>query len=399
MDRYENRYQHPSFSSNVLDAIYRSIDKGDIEVEAAAAEEMVVYGDTMRKKQSFSCSIQAEKWMEKKTSEKSVLRRNPANYFENGFQKSHRNLRGPTTLLHSGSSSSESSEPEPVFVRPKPVRTATSQRKTQLPEIQVPKERCLLSQQKPRKQESYNKIKSISSSPASSAKVRGGGAELKKPKQPISPGGRLAGFLNSLFAAAGTARKTKASPLDRKPKSSDRSSSSTCSSASSYSRSCLSKTPSSRGNSIKSVRFYPVSVIVDEDCRPCGQKHIYGRDRDVGLRVKKTEESPQLIFGEELKRHLMEKNRQVEEAAKDLLKGYQKKSKIIGEVMRDVHENIIDDDEGEDDFDDGMSCSSSDLFELDNLAVIGIDRYREELPVYETTRLDTNRAITNSLIR
>ncbi|KAJ8646932.1 hypothetical protein MRB53_008680 [Persea americana] len=386
MDRYEKKYQNPSFSANVLDAIYRSIDNGDIE----AAEEMVFYSETMRKKQSFSSRMQSEKWVveRKKTTEKSDLGRTPATYFEHGFEKSHRNLK--PTLSHSGSSSSDSSESEPVFVRPKPVRTGL-QRKTQLPEIQAPK------QQKP-KQESFNKTKPT---PSSSAKSHGGGVDLKKPKQPISPGGRIAGFLNSLFTAAGNAKKTtKLSSLERKSKS-DRSSSSTCSSASSYSRSCLSKTPSSRGNSIKSVRFYPVSVIVDEDSRPCGQKHIYDREREMGhltVGIKKSGECPPLIFGEELKRHLMEKNRQVE-AAKDLLKGYQKKSKIIGEVMRDVHENAIYDEEEEDDFDDGMSCSSSDLFELDNLAVIGIDRYREELPVYETTRLDTNRAIASGLIR
>uniref|UniRef100_A0A0V0GZD8 Putative ovule protein n=1 Tax=Solanum chacoense TaxID=4108 RepID=A0A0V0GZD8_SOLCH len=54
----------------------------------------------------------------------------------------------------------------------------------------------------------------------------------------------------------------------------------------------------------------------------------------------------------------------------------------------------------DEDEDDGASCASSDLFELDNLSAIGIDsnRYLEELPVYETTHLDTNRAIANGLI-
>ena len=130
MDRYEKKYQNPSFSANVLDAIYRSIDNGDIE----AAEEMVFYSETMRKKQSFSSRMQSEKWVveRKKTTEKSDLGRTPATYFEHGFEKSHRNLK--PTLSHSGSSSSDSSESEPVFVRPKPVRTGL-QRKTQLQHV------------------------------------------------------------------------------------------------------------------------------------------------------------------------------------------------------------------------------------------------------------------------
>ncbi|KAE9604678.1 hypothetical protein Lalb_Chr11g0074331 [Lupinus albus] len=50
---------------------------------------------------------------------------------------------------------------------------------------------------------------------------------------------------------------------------------------------------------------------------------------------------------------------------------------------------------GEDDCDedDALSYSSSDLFELDHL----IGRYQEDLPVYETTNLETNKAIANSL--
>ena len=52
------------------------------------------------------------------------------------------------------------------------------------------------------------------------------------------------------------------------------------------------------------------------------------------------------------------------------------------------------DDDDEDD-DDDVSCSSSDLFELDHL--IGAARYQEELPVYETTNLETNKAIASGL--
>ncbi|CAI0419443.1 unnamed protein product [Linum tenue] len=149
--------------------------------------------------------------------------------------------------------------------------------------------------------------------------------DLKKVKQPISPGGRLASFLNSLFTA-GTAKKAKIGGDRDEIRPSN--STSACSSASSFSRSCLSKTPSSRGGGgggKRSVRFYPVSVIVDEDY----------------------------------------------------------------EVEMEVDEED----------DDVASCASSDLFELDNLSSIeGIERYREELPVYETTHFKTNRAIANGLV-
>lgn len=207
--------------------------------------------------------------------------------------------------------------------------------------------------------------------------------DLKKVKQPISPGGRLASFLNSLFTAGNT----------KKPKvvsSNSGNASSTCSSASSFSRSCLSKsTPKSSSNGTKrSVRFYPVSVIVDEDCQPCGHKNLYEEKKPNSESVRSLRNS----INEELKFHSMEKNRRVEEAAKDLLRNYSNSQ--IKKM------EIFDDDEEDDDEYDGASCASSDLFELDNLSAIGIDsnRYLEELPVYETTHLDTNRAIANGLI-
>ncbi|KAJ8619322.1 hypothetical protein MRB53_027851 [Persea americana] len=98
-----------------------------------------------------------------------------------------------------------------------------------------------------------------------------------------------------------------------------------------------------------------------------------------------------LMIRKELKVHVTEKTRRVEEAAKELLLGYQKKSKLLRVVIRDLQENDV-----RDDFDDGTSYSNSDLFELENLAV---DRYQKELPVYETTRIDTNRAIARSSLR
>ncbi|KAL4346241.1 protein BIG GRAIN 1-like C [Arachis ipaensis] len=191
-------------------------------------------------------------------------------------------------------------------------------------------------------------------------------------KQPISPGtgSRIASFLSSIFSSENV-KKAKMCyvgavedvSFDHHSSSSSKSKSPPCfssSSASSFStRSCMmsNKTPppppSSKGKTSnnnnknggvkRSVRFYPVSVILGEDSQPCGHKCIYEND------PKKNNNST---------------------------------------------ENDDDDDD-----DDGMSCSSSDLFELDHLigsSAAGI-RFNEELPVYETTNLETNKAIANAL--
>lgn len=424
MDRYEKSLRErrsqqdrrsPSFSSTLLDAIYRSID------DECDNRELILYRETSRKKHgSGSCNFQQveqeerkemmtlrrscriEQWVEKKNSEK--VRK--ASDLGDGYRKSHR--ENVSMVFNSTSSSSyssygdfSSSETESFYgsrasnytsQRPKPIRTGMersekplpcSQKNTHIPEIYI-------SSSLPKDRQKTKKEGFIKSKQRAASKIYG---ELKKAKHPISPGVRLASFLNSLFAA-GNAKKAKISGGsddlgERKTKSAQ---ASTCSSASSYSRSCLSKTPSSRGskpsNGVKrSVRFYPVSIIFDEDCRPCGQKCLYedAPDSKIGQYPK--------FIGEELKFQLMEKSKRVEEAAKDLLKGYQKKSELLGEVMRDVHEE-----EDYEDDDDAASYSSSDLFELENLTSIDIERYREELPVYETTHLSTNYAIANGLI-
>ncbi|CAI0419444.1 unnamed protein product [Linum tenue] len=234
--------------------------------------------------------------------------------------------------------------------------------------------------------------------------------DLKKVKQPISPGGRLASFLNSLFTA-GTAKKAKIGGDRDEIRPSN--STSACSSASSFSRSCLSKTPSSRGGGgggKRSVRFYPVSVIVDEDSRPCGHKSVYGERREDAMAISTTRvvsaginnPAAAAAGSEELKYRVMSESRRVEEVARELLKSY-KQMKSAAAVEEELFSWRRRGDEVEmevdEEDDDVASCASSDLFELDNLSSIeGIERYREELPVYETTHFKTNRAIANGLV-
>ncbi|XP_052180764.1 protein BIG GRAIN 1-like B [Diospyros lotus] len=391
------RDQNPSFSSTLLDAIYRSID--DDGAGSEAVEKLVLYRETTRKKRGgfddgmagFRRACMIENWMEKKVSEKVVLRRMSAADFDS-VKDLGRNRRSDreSLFLKSSSSSSDSSsaggfsssEAESksssgfTAHRPKPIRTGISAPPEKFNKQEI--------RQKPKQDNSFVKTKS------KAMKIYG---DLKKAKQPISPGGRLASFLNSLFTAGGAKKAKISSPAGAgrfDDASSDCKSKSTCSSASSFSRSCLSKTPSSRGKlsngTKRSVRFYPVSVIVDEDCRPCGEKSLYEDDhRNLTLRNS---------INDELNFHIMEKNRRIEEAARDLLKNYQKKAEYNQYFNNDPEFDNNDDDEE----DDAASYASSDLFELDNLSAIGIERYREELPVYETTHLDTNRAIANGFI-
>lgn len=351
--RGEDRYrkskskENPSFSSTLLDAMYRSID--DCNGGSKGEDDLIFYRETSTRKNKHTAVSKEEAyvlekyWMEKKfMSEKVVVRR-----------KSAADLRRNSNSCSSSSDSScgggggfSSTEAEWMQRRPKPIRTSVST------------------------DEKFHRNEFYSQKPKHEGNDSGGFVktksralkiyrDLKKVKQPISPGGRLASFLNSLFSA-GNAKKAKISSSssfhyeDEKKSKSAHASTTTCSSASSFSRSCLSKTPSTRGGAAKrSVRFYPVSVIVDEDCRPCGHKILY-------------EDQP--IFSKE--------------NARDF-------------DMKDDNRFHHDD---EDEDDDAASYSSSDLFELDNLGVFGIDRYCQELPVYETTHLDTNQAIANGLI-
>ncbi|KAJ0249909.1 Protein BIG GRAIN 1-like B [Hirschfeldia incana] len=340
LDHHHRRqdHRHPSFSSTLLDQIYNSIDDSSTNSDVS-----------MRKKQNRAASLD-----ENRVCLENILvnRRKTA-----GDSVRSRNLKTvePVFFKHSSSSSSSdssgfsSSESDsfyrrtrssPAIHHPKPVRTTVER-------LERP---------------NSNKVKS---------KALKMYSDLKKVKQPISPGGRLATFLNSIFT--GNAKKPN------KTKTAATSSSTTCSSASSFSRSCLSnKTTSSSEKSKRSVRFCPVNVLLDEDSKRSGHKthNIHN-----GLYGSNERESTRHLQNfDTIESRVMEENRRVIEAAKELIRTYQKN--------KDVVKLSVEDD------DDGASCASSDLFELDHLSVIGIDRYREELPVYETTRFNTSRIIS-----
>ncbi|KAG6661939.1 protein BIG GRAIN 1-like A [Carya illinoinensis] len=349
---FTQRRRTPSFSSSLLDAVYRSIDESN--AEEAHFKETCVF-----KKQSISSSAKRGTWLEEEEKEVLNLRR-----IDDWMEK--RSIHS-SVLYNSASSSSESSS-----------GATFSSSETESSDKHKPKPKPKL-----RSSKKQTKLEYWDSGKQPKSKIEGGFTktklqalkiyeELKKVKQPISPGGRIASFLNSIFNSDNV-KKAKmcyvgaVEDVNLEPKSK-----SACSSAASHSRSCLSKSPASRGklssNGIKrSVRFYPLSVIVGEDSQPCGHKCIHDED-------------PTLMPMPTLRK--ITKTRSVKESTSTYhLRGF-------------GHNGKVDNDD--DDDDDTESCSSSDLFELDHL--VGIGRYREELPVYETTNLETNQAIAKGLI-
>ncbi|KAF3446094.1 hypothetical protein FNV43_RR11273 [Rhamnella rubrinervis] len=445
--RYKHDKENQSFSSSLLDKIYRSIDEGDKH-----CEDLKFFTETIAKKQTKSggksnrvmkeeegmaglrraCLI--EKWMDKKVGEKVGVQQRRQYYSEFDRKLDHHdNYSDHDVMFFSSTSSSSdsssggfsSSDTESMYCAkskascfappmPKPVRTSVTSRSEQTEK----KQRTLLYEER-RELHVYddyhhNSVTTEQTPKLDQVLIKSKSRalkiykNLKKVKQPISPGGRLASFINSLFTTGTTKKATKNSSsvasyddasAEKKTKSVL---ASTCSSASSYSRSCLSKnSPSTREklrNGVKrTVSFYPVSVIVDEDCRPCGHKCLYEEQDSTLMPVTvptawKIRRSPTRKTDEELKVQVFEKTRRVEEAARVFLRDY-RQSQMKNELMHREFRGVDEEDD-----DDAASYSSSDLFELDHLSVIGNDRYREELPVYETTHVDTNRAIANGLI-
>ncbi|KAG6391169.1 hypothetical protein SASPL_148921 [Salvia splendens] len=311
-----NNDKNPSsFSSTLLDEIYRSIDSNADNREAARTSLV-------------------EKWTEKEraAAAAAVRRKNQ----EADTKHVHENdvVFFSSTSSSSDSSGALSSSDTEFFasatrsktklscftIRPKPVRTGTRSEpgRTGAAEDDL--------------------IKSKSRA----LKIY---ANLKKVKQPISPGGRLTTFINSLFSNA--SGKKIESPDDK-----------SSAAASSYSRSCLSKyspREKTRDGERRRVRFEPVSKNLGS-----GDSGRFGRPPLPPVELK-----------------------------------VGKKAEFIAQRQNSKRVYVLYNDDEE----DCLSDSSSDLFELDHLAFFGSNRYSEELPVYETTHFDANCAIASRLSR
>ncbi|XP_061355891.1 protein BIG GRAIN 1-like A [Gastrolobium bilobum] len=369
----------PSFSSTLLDQIYRSIDEGE-----RTSAETKFYRETMCKKQITSNGKRTEKTDRKDNNNKVVgTKMDRKTNHVDGDHDQHFPFFSSTSISSDSSSGGfSSSDTESMRSRasscfapprPKAVRTSAS--------FRLEKHGMRMFDGFCRNSNTEALIKSESRA----LKIYNNLKKVKK-KQPVSPGGgRVTSFLNSLFATVNAKRSTRSTTYEEEDANAERKTksgqaSTCCSSASSFSRSCLSKTPSSeRDNKLRNgvkrtVRFYPVSVIVGEDSRPCGHKSLYEQDDTwkIGRSLSKTKE---------------------EEPSRDF---HNQKMKDFP-LRTNVNYNEDEEEEEEDD-DDATSYASSDLFELDHLAVLGNSRYCEELPVYETTHYSTNRAIANGLI-
>ncbi|XP_076899929.1 protein BIG GRAIN 1-like B [Bidens hawaiensis] len=325
-----------TFSSTLLDEIYRSID-----------EQSTVCSETPRKKQSKSVENNSAQSRNRcfNNSNNNTTNNNDDDKRACLYQKLMQNKAYETPVAARSSASSidrssmrctresfcVNSKAESLYgvlVKPKPIRTGVHPDN----DLQVKaKDEGKFVKTKLKAWKIYN--------------------ELKKVKQPISPGGRLSAFLSSVFTTGNNNKKSNTAgyhtevvntQLNRKSTSQY---ASTCSSASSVLRSCLAKTPPSRGKLInkvqKSVTFCPISGVIDD-------------------------ETDSALIGDN--------NRNICEVARDLLKKVE-----------------CDEDE------DGKSDSSSDLFELSNLSPIRVHSNQEELPIYATTNLHNNPSIVNNL--
>ncbi|RDY06086.1 Protein BIG GRAIN 1-like C, partial [Mucuna pruriens] len=362
---YPQRRRTPSFSSSLLDAIYRSTDESKSnlhEDQHLGLHDQTTHNEKGGNKERMNLrrAVMLEDWMEK--------------------HSSHSHSHHISQFLIKSSSSSSECSSGGIFSSSETDTTTTSKKQRARPTSEKKKQDHRISENKKEGGFARTKLRAL--------KIYG---ELnQRVKQPISPGSRIASFLSSIFNSQNVKKAKMCYVGAVEDVSFDHKSKSPCfsSTPSSFSRrSCMSKTPSSAkisNNGVKrSVRFYPVSVILGEDSQhQSSNTRVY--ETEPNLSVRKITISSSI---KELKENGTE-----EAAARAFVKGYPSSGK--GEFdFRGFYDNGENDDEEDEDDDDDASCSSSDLFELDHL--IGAARYQEELPVYETTNLETNKAIAN----
>lgn len=139
-----------------------------------------------------------------------------------------------------------------------------------------------------------------------------------------------------------------------------------------------------------SVTSYPINVIVDKaDSIPFRENFVHRIENPNPSRNPRSYPDTH-PFKVVYNLPLSEKDSHA--AAKGIIAKYQKANGITKAEVR------ILDKQKEEEEDDVSSCSSSDLFELENLGDINMNLHLEELPVYGTTYWATNKAIAKSLI-
>ncbi|AEE77753.1 putative protein [Arabidopsis thaliana] len=338
---FPQRKRTPSFSSSVLDSVYRSIDESD-------GLQSDLKGSINENVSSSSSSPSPNKKDDKLTTLRRAI-----------MDEEHwLYARSSTTTTNSSDSSSFSSSEAESYRTKRRLRKLAEQGKRSGDERQRTKRTVM-------DNDSRLFSKSDDDKKPKAVKII---EELKRSKQPVSPGARLTSFLNSIFQS--NAKKVKLCSVGK-----------TTDVKSSSSKSCFSRTRNKTDNNNnnckkleRSIRFYPVRVTIDGDCRDYAQKHI--------TRVRKP--IPEFTAKKSVKEEIKTNDHHTE---------FTCITRNIG--LKDfVRSNKY---EGKEEEEDAWSHSSSDLFELDSYR-IGMGRYLKELPVYETTDFKTNQAIARSLL-
>ncbi|KAK6912847.1 hypothetical protein RJ641_022448 [Dillenia turbinata] len=393
--RRDSEKRKPSFSSTLLDKIYRSIDENDDVVLGEEPNKEMRNKHTKTTCDSEKQARLLDKWMmmDKKLAANDNVTAPPRRrqslpqqsnnddhlFFSSGSSSSDSSFGGfsssETESVHTARTWKSRSSCFAYSQKPKPIRTSARSEEREIKMLNDCHHHCTNGNNN----FSVTSQQNVTNSKSRALKLYD---NLKKVKQPISPGNRITSFLNNLFANSKKSNKILTTTSighcedlhltntrnGRKSKTSSNASFSACLSATSDSRSCLSKASHRHdklndGTVKRTVRFYPVSVIIDEDSRPCGHKCLY-EEGESNLKPPKRHGRSPTRMREELKACLMEETRRVEEAARELLRGYQQQN-----LKKKNYVNIFK----EDDDDDELSDSSSDLFELDHLGVNGKD--------------------------
>ncbi|XP_004498853.1 protein BIG GRAIN 1-like A [Cicer arietinum] len=344
----QNKILNPSFSSTLLDQIYRSIDESETNLNNETTKfyreqkptVTKIQTDTKNNKPKIQKVFVAKETNSRKSHQLDLDHDHDVLFFSSTSISSDSSSGGfsssDTDSLY-GTKSRASARDFAATRVPKQVRTtsASFRFENEKQGNRVFNGFCRSSETK-QGTENHGEEAVLIRSKSRALKIYN---NLKKVKQPISPGGRLTSFLNSLFEK----KSSKSGYCEN-----ERKVASTCSSASSFSR--LSKTTSfwNRGDSIYKKQLSNCGV--NKTVRFCGA----------------------------------EENKVVEEATRNYFNEYRykhnKKNDLV--LLKDLGIN-------ENDYDDDVaSCASSDLFELDHLDVLGDGRYCEELPVFGTTRVN-----------
>ncbi|XP_074271863.1 protein BIG GRAIN 1-like B [Silene latifolia] len=388
---HKRRAKTPSFSSILLDAIYRSIDDTYTDTDSTPKtatttttiysnnnDDAIDYDYTHASKQRRSKmrsdsntletinlrhAIMIDSWIDKQSpptppQPRPQQQQQPKGYYQhqnanhNKIKFVRQNSVPYRSSNYVGSSSTSSSSS--CFTHPKRETPSRIFNKTKLKALKI-----------------YSDLKK---------------SKQQRQQQPVSPGARIVAFLNSIFRNAAVAqprRSPENPPLTTM-------STSTCSSASSFTRSCMSKTTISTEKSNRSVRFYPVNtfIIEDDDTKSlCRKDNLHNVD-DRKLLVSSTKAA----FDHQQHNKKLKKENEIESMITKINRNrshsnnhdHNYKELLSFEMCSDEELMKLDDDN---DDEDDESCASSDLFELENLSSIGVSTFSEELPVYGTTSL------------